>query len=173
MRLLIDGYNLLFASGILRERSGPGGLERARRALVNFLAESLEAPQISRTTVVFDAGNAPPEADHVRSVQGIRLLFARNHENADALIEELIEMESAPKQLTVISSDRRIQRAARKRRAKFVDSDRWYASILAARRERLLSTDSEAMDNQALSTESVQYWLDVFSRPDPTDTERS
>ncbi len=42
MALLIDGYNLMHVAGIVGRGVGPGGLERSRLALLNFLAESLE-----------------------------------------------------------------------------------------------------------------------------------
>ena len=48
MALIIDGYNLLHASGILGRGIGPGGLERSRSALLNFLAESLDERQLDR-----------------------------------------------------------------------------------------------------------------------------
>ena len=37
-RLLIDGYNLLFASGVFASPSGPPTLQRTRDALLQFLA---------------------------------------------------------------------------------------------------------------------------------------
>ena len=49
MSLLIDGYNLLNAVGIVGRGVGPGGLERSRLALLNFLAESLSVEEIPRT----------------------------------------------------------------------------------------------------------------------------
>ena len=60
MSLLIDGYNLLHASGILGGGLGPGGLERSRLALLNFVAEAVDAKELAHTTVVFDAAGAPP-----------------------------------------------------------------------------------------------------------------
>ena len=47
MSLLIDGYNLLNAVGILGRGVGPGSLERSRLALLNFLAESLAAEEVA------------------------------------------------------------------------------------------------------------------------------
>ena len=55
MSLLIDGYNLIHAAGLVGQGRGPGGLERSRLALLNFLAQSLAAADLARTTVVFDA----------------------------------------------------------------------------------------------------------------------
>ena len=68
--------------------------------------------------------------------RGITVRFAAQYEEADELIEELIRADSAPRRLVVVSSDHRIQRAARRRRAKAVDSDVWYAELVRARRER-------------------------------------
>ncbi len=61
MSLLIDGYNLMHAAGILGRGSGPGSLQRSRLALLNFLAESLDPREVPRTTVVFDAHDAPED----------------------------------------------------------------------------------------------------------------
>ena len=59
MPLIIDGYNLLNATGISSRGRGPGNLERARQALLNTLVESLPADEVPRTTVVFDASESP------------------------------------------------------------------------------------------------------------------
>ncbi len=64
MSLLIDGYNLLGATGIVGRGAAASSLERSRRALLDFLAESLEPKEAARTTVVFDASNAPRGLPH-------------------------------------------------------------------------------------------------------------
>jgi len=111
MRYVIDGYNLLYATGLLHARTGPHGLEKARLALLGRLVGSGEA----EVTVVFDAGHAPPGAPAEKDHQGVRVLFALKRE-ADDLIEELIGQDSAPRRLTVVSDDHRVQQAARRRR---------------------------------------------------------
>ena len=113
--------------------AGPGGLERSRLALLNFLAESLEPAEMPRTTVVFDAREAPPgPAADAGDHRGLTVRFAARDDDADTLIEELIRADSAPRRLTVVSSDHRLQRAAHRRRARAVDSDVWYAEVVAA-----------------------------------------
>ncbi len=53
MPLLIDGYNLLNATGIVG-RGGPSSLGRSRLALLNFLAGSNRpAGVLAHTTAVF------------------------------------------------------------------------------------------------------------------------
>ncbi len=163
MPLLIDGYNLLHASGIMGRGVGPGGLERSRLAMLNFLAASLDPGELPRTTVVFDAHDAPRGLPRVVRHRGITVHFAAKYESADELIEELIRTESAPRRLVVVSGDRRIQRAARRRRAKAVASDAWYAELVQARRQRA-QAGAETPDRPPvpLLEEDVNYWIDQF-----------
>ena len=163
MSLLIDGYNLLYVSGILGRGSGAGSLQASRLALLNFLAESLGREESAKTTVVFDAHHAPPGLPGIVEHRGIRVRFASKHESADELIEELIQVDSAPRRLTVVSSDHRIQRAAKRRRAKAVDSDAWFAAVLRSRRQRKSSAAvTPARPPVPLLEEEVDYWIRQF-----------
>ncbi len=136
MSLIIDGYNLMHAAGLLGRRHGPGVLEKARLALLNVLAESLEPADVPRTTVVFDAKHSPHGAESTLVHHGLTVRFAAEHEEADELIEELIRTDSALRRLTVVSSDHRVQTAARRRRATAIASEEWFDSLLRARRQR-------------------------------------
>jgi predicted RNA-binding protein with PIN domain len=131
MALLIDGYNLLHAAGIF-PAGGPPTLERARLALLDFLVERLPVKEVSRTTIVFDAAQAPPGLPHEIEHRGLAVRFARRGGSADDLLEELIAAEPDPRNLTVVSSDHRVQRAARQRGARFIDSDAWKAELLTS-----------------------------------------
>ena len=167
MSLLIDGYNLLNATGIVGRGIGPGGLQRSRLALLNFLAESIEPEQLPHTTVVFDAHDAPPGLPRLLNHRGITVRFAANYEDADSQIEELIRSDSAPRRLTVVSSDHRLQRAARHRRATAIDSDLWYAHLIQARRQRHQAPPHAAPGTAGrpivpLLTEDVDYWIRQF-----------
>src|SRR5690348_3301541 len=87
-RLLIDGYNLLFASDVFASSAGPPTLERTRTALLQFLVDSLNQKQCARTTIVFDATQAPPGLPRETSYAGIQVLFSRSGQEADDLLEE-------------------------------------------------------------------------------------
>jgi uncharacterized protein len=163
MSLLIDGYNLLNTVGIVGARVGPGGLERSRLALLNFLAESVEPAEIPRTTVVFDAHDAPPGLPRVVNHRGITVRYASRYDEADTLIEELILADSAPRRLTVVSSDHRLQKAAHRRKARAVDSDVWYAEVVRRRRERHQAEAAGGeMPPVPLLEEDVSYWVRQF-----------
>ena len=129
MALLIDGYNLLHVTAIV----GHGGLRGSREGLLRFLASAIEPGERPQTTIVFDAAEAPPNLPRMIVVDEMTIHFSSEYDNADELIEELIEAHSVPKSLLVVSSDHRIQRAARRRKAPFVDSDVWFADALRRR----------------------------------------
>jgi predicted RNA-binding protein with PIN domain len=131
MALLIDGYNLLHAAGIF-PASGPPTLERARVALLDFLAESLPAKDVKRTMIVFDAVQAPPGLPREFEHRGLAIRFARRGGSADELLEKLIAAEPDARNLLVVSSDHRVQRAARQRGAEYVDSEVWCQELARA-----------------------------------------
>jgi len=161
--LIIDGYNLLHAAGILPRGVGPGTLQRARLALLNFLAESLAADELPQAVVVFDAARPPAGAARELVHRGLAVRFAARGQDADTLIEQLIRTHSAPRRLTVVSSDHRIQRAARRRRATAVDSDVWYAQTV--RRRWLRREEARQQPERPpvpLLAEDVDYWVRRF-----------
>lgn len=163
MALIIDGYNLMFAAGFVGQRSGPGGLERSRLALLNFIAESIEPSAHASTTVVFDSQHAPPGLPATLQFRGITVRFATAHESADELIEELIRAESAPRRLLVVSGDHRLQTAARHRRAKAVDSDQWYSDMLRRRALRHAAEPQGTVKPHEPVAGEVEFWLRQFA----------
>jgi predicted RNA-binding protein with PIN domain len=162
MALVIDGYNLLHASGILGHGIGPGGLERSRVALLNVLAESLEERELAQTTVVFDAREAPPGLPRTVRHRGITVCFAEPQSDADEVIEQLIRADSSPRRLTVVSSDHRLHRAARRRNARPIDSDQWYAETVRKRIDRLRHKSPGSKPTGPASESEVRFWVRQF-----------
>lgn len=165
MALLIDGYNLIHEGGILSRRAGPGDLQRARLALANILAFSLPPETLRQTIVVFDAVHAPWGVPRELVHRGVVLRFADRGREADDLIEELIAADSAPKRLVVVSSDHRLQRAARRRGAKAFDSDLWLRRLFRERRNRetLRCAAADAAEHKPIpQPDDVEAWLRCF-----------
>jgi len=158
MALLIDGYNLLHVTAIV----GHGGLRGSREGLLRFLASAIEPRERLQTTIVFDAAEAPPNLPRTIVFEEMTIHFSSEYDNADELIEELIEAHSVPKSLLVVSSDHRLQRAARRRKAPFVDSDVWFADALRRRAANRQSAPVVARPAGNLSTEEIDYWLSEF-----------
>jgi uncharacterized protein len=90
--------------------------------------------------------------------------FAAHYESADELIEELILADSSPRRLTVVSSDHRLHRAARRRHARPIDSDRWYSDMLRRRQGRQRSDMPQVSKPAGPPTANdVDFWLKQFT----------
>jgi hypothetical protein len=163
MAVLIDGYNLLHVTAIVGRGVGPGGLHRSRQALLNFLVASLHEKELTHAEIVFDASGAPPGLPATVDHQGLTVHYARDYPDADTMLEFLIAKHPTPRKLTVVSSDHRIQRAAKRRRAIATDSDLWYAELVQRRRETPHSDVSLAKPEGELDPSEVKYWTDQFA----------
>jgi hypothetical protein len=112
MHYLIDGYNLLHQIGRLRGRQ-PANLEAARLDLLRQLQYRF-AVEPAEITVVFDARGGNSRGDGRQEYHGIAIRFT-HCEEADDLIESMIRTAPVPRELTVVTNDRRIREAARRR----------------------------------------------------------
>jgi predicted RNA-binding protein with PIN domain len=166
MPLIIDGYNLLYVTGIVGDPAGQGGtFQRSREALLNFLASSLPEAERGQTTIVFDAAEAPPGLPRTVTHRGMTVRYASDYTDADALIEQLIEEHHSPRKLLVVSSDHRVQRAAQRRRAVHIDSERWYSELWQRRLETERAAGHEEPDKPVmqLTAAEIEYWVKKFS----------
>lgn len=127
--LIIDGYNLMHACGLARKSYARGQLRQCRAQLVRYLAQYLTKPERERTTIVFDAREAPPNLPRQMTAEGMIVHFALPGREADDAIEELIAAHSAPRQIRVVSSDHRLQKSIRRRRGTFVDSEEFAGEL--------------------------------------------
>ncbi|MCA9230428.1 MAG: NYN domain-containing protein [Planctomycetales bacterium] len=171
MALIIDGYNLLHITGIFGKGAGPGGFQRSREALLRFLAASIRQPERRLTTIVFDAADAPPGLPQSVIHEEMSVRYAVDYPDADSLIEELIQQHDVPRNLLVVSSDHRIQRAARRRRAKFIDSDLWYTNLWQQRIQLRVQLKRRIPEKPVgdLTAEEIDYWVNEFTANDPLD----
>jgi hypothetical protein len=159
MRYLIDGYNLLHAMGLLCGKVGPHGLEKARLALLGRLCGD-HGSNAGAVTVVFDASRAPPDALAEEDYHGIHVRYALDGE-ADEVIETLIQKESAPRQLTIVSDDHRIQQAGRRRRCPVYGCLDYLEKMDRHRRKPALS--EAFVKPEGISSEETQHWLREFA----------
>src|SRR5262245_50427036 len=160
MRYLIDGYNLLHAMGLLSGRVGPHGLEKARLALLGRLCGDHGAA-VADVTVVFDAARAPPGAVPEEHYQGLHIRYALDSE-ADDVIESLIRRDAAPRKLTVVSDDHRIQQAARRRRCPVLGCLD-YLDQMERLRKRKASAPETPAKPEGVSGDETQHWLREFA----------
>jgi hypothetical protein len=159
---LIDGYNLLYAMGVLlKGRTGPKVLEKARLRLLELLRERC-GEQAAAVTVVFDARHAPPGLPDEINYQGIHVAFAVHEAEADDLIEALIRQASVPQRLTVVSDDHRIREAARRRHCVVQRCGDFLDWLDTQPRPRPTPPRQEPGKPDRVSREETQRWLREF-----------
>lgn len=173
MSIIIDGYNLLRTCGYVGDKIGPGTLERARGLFLGLLAQALSPQQRQNTHVVFDSALRLPELPDQYEQDGIQVYFASGHQDADEMIIEMIQRDSAPKSLEVVSSDHQIQIAAKRRKAKSWDSDVWLERLLqqsqdkpgvqlSAEQLKTQSTLEKKSSSEPLNSAETETWLAQF-----------
>jgi hypothetical protein len=159
MRLLIDGYNLMHALGLMGRRFGPDGFRQARTRFLNDLAVALTPLEAHQTTVVFDAAKPPDHVPHELRHKGLTVLFAVDDESADERIEWLIAHHSAPKALTVVSSDHRLRE---------LTADEFRTELERRRRRKPAEappapTAEERARLHGLTPAEADFWLAAFA----------
>src|SRR3954465_5533660 len=126
----------MFAGSLPGRRLGPDGLRKVRDRFLSHLAAAFGAIEAHQTTVVFDAAAPPDRAPREARHKGLTVVFAVDDEDADERIEHLIAPHSAPKGLTVVSSDPRLRQAATRRKARAVTSEDYWSELEARRSRR-------------------------------------
>jgi len=168
MRVLVDGYNVLFTLHLLPRPGGAAALQVARQRLLDLIHAHLGLAARD-VLVIFDAREAPKGVPDAYAYHGIKVLFAKERKEADDLIELLIQQESVPRRLTVVSSDQRLRLAATRRGAQAVRAEEfleWMEKQAAA--ERLRSTRPATPDDHAAEATPAEpdHWLKEFGHLD-------
>lgn len=178
-RLLIDGYNLLFALGWTpvrkpRPSDSEVTLRQCRERLSAELAGSLPRSMVGKSVIVYDSAN-PRDGLPVHQVfRGTHLYFSIAYNSADEALQEILQYHPSPKQLVLISSDHAVQRKATARGARCIESEDWEDAIelfcdseSSSRLEKDMKTDSEKdieleIKTQALQADEREDWLRRF-----------
>ena len=157
MPYLIDGNNLMHAMGDLCQDVG-------RLSLCQHLSPLVRAGD--RVTVAFDGVRPPAGLAAQIDALGIEVIYCPDFPADEAIIDRL-RADSAPRRLTVVSSDREIRKAARARRCRDVTSQIFAVQLsdmlLASPGAKRKPEPSEK--REGLSDEQTQEWLNTFGFP--------
>lgn len=163
MPIFIDCYNVLHAD----KPASLAGLGEA--SLCGLLAGSPWAR--GGVTVVCD-GSPKPHSPDPRDVEPVALIFSGPGRSADDVIIQMIDKDSAPRRLTVVSSDREIRKAARRRRARDISSEAFLEKLALAVKQGGGGTATSGKPSAGPMTDDhVDRWLDFFGiTPDSEDS---
>jgi len=124
--LIVDTYNVLHVVGVLPPDDA--GLDTA--GLVDMIGTS----RFAGDAVILVCDGMPGPGAATGKTGGISIRYAgKTGVSADELIMSLIRKSHSPRQLTIVSTDREIARAARRRRCRTLDSDRFLRMIATDR----------------------------------------
>ena len=110
--------------------------------------------------MIFD-GTGPPDKTGFDNISNLEVFFAGIGTDADTVIEDKISTNTAPKRLTIVSSDRRLRTAAHKRKAISMKSDVFWNDV-----QKQLSRKRPAKEptekRQGLNEGETEQWLEFF-----------
>lgn len=169
--LLVDGYNVIAPVAAPARDPDSRWLQRERMQLIQRIVSHLDPQVRRRTCVVFDAADPPPDRPDAFEVEGIEVLFAVGYPEADDLLEELISAHTAPKTLTVVSSDQRVQTAARRRGCRIHEAQPWLDDLMEGRFRQPTQSSGAGQGGPTQGSEKPQgtvepseidRWMDEF-----------
>ena len=155
MPLLIDCYNVLHSPmPPMLAGLDEGGL---------CLALARTPWHDAGITVVCD-GRAGPLGLSESPVAGVKLAYSGPNRSADDVIIARIDGDTAPRRLTVVSSDRQIRRAAGRRRAASWTSENFVHRLVDALHLARATQrhEPDKPDAGRLDADEVEHWLRRF-----------
>lgn len=152
MPLFIDCYNLLHAS----MPPSLAGLDED--GLCRLLAQS---PWAGDRIVVVCDGQIKPGLAAKSPVPQVELIYSGSQKSADDVIIELTAAYSAPRRLYVVTNDREIRKAVKRRRAQTLSTGA-FIRALSASRPAGSAPSPVARHSPSLPPGEVDHWLKEF-----------
>lgn len=154
MPLFIDCYNLLHTA----MPQNLAGLEE------NRLCVLLAGSGFARGRIVVVCDGQPKPHATASPVAEVELIYSGPGRTADDVIIELINADTTPRRVIVVSNDREIQKAARRRRARVMTNEQFIgtlARIAAAPGNRPTTRGGDPTPGP-LSDHEVDAWMKMF-----------
>ena len=152
---IIDGHNLLHAIPKADRDSPPISEVGLCQLLGKYLRLTGQAGEI-----IFD-GTGPRDKSIFDNMNDIEVIFAGPGNDTDTVIEDKIIISSAPKRLTIISSDRRLRKAARARKSTVIKSEIFWIDV-QKQLSRKRPIKERAAKRNGLSETETEQWLEFF-----------
>lgn len=153
--VVIDGHNLLWAVQEMPDSPAVRDEVGLCRIISRYLVAAGEKGEI-----VFD-GTGPSDKSVFDNIRAIDVFFAGLASDADTVIEDKIRASSAAREMTVISSDRRLRRAAQSQRAKAVKADEFWRTVQRELSRKRVDQEPPAKQS-GLSEGETDRWLEMF-----------
>ncbi|OGN65408.1 MAG: hypothetical protein A2888_01695 [Chlamydiae bacterium RIFCSPLOWO2_01_FULL_28_7] len=123
MKYYIDGYNLLFK--LFKEEKV---FEDQREEFINFL-EVKNSKFKANFIIVFDAHHEEEEVPKHNIRNHVKIVFTSKNQTADEYIEERIFLSKNPRNIFVVSNDRRLIEHCKKLKSKTMSVEQFLSKI--------------------------------------------
>jgi predicted RNA-binding protein with PIN domain len=166
-KIIIDGYNLIYAHPELKKKIDSEA-EEVREILIRVLAEYIRTRRIE-IVVVFDSA-ASGVVYKLSLPSRIEVIFSRPGLTADQMIVKMMQSESEPRKVTVVSSDYKdIGAVATSLGVEHLFSEAFWEIILKERKVAKKEKEEEEKPS-SVSEKEVEYWLQEFqAKPDHSE----
>jgi predicted RNA-binding protein with PIN domain len=154
MPVIIDGHNLLWSIKNTEDFASitDAGLCRILDSYFGLVGEKAE--------IIFD-GIGPPNKTEFDNIRNLEVTFSGRRTDCDTVIEQRILDSTAPKRLTIVSTDRRLRDAASARKAAAVKSeDFWNEATKRLSKQR--KSKEPAAKRSGLTESETELWLRAF-----------
>jgi len=156
MPVVIDGYNLLHAARSVEELCQLG-----RRQLCQMVAawsQRVGEPVL----LVFDGAEPSDALASQLHAEGIDVLYSGTGRSADEVVGEQVRVSSAPRRLLVVSTDRVIRQAARRRRCRHATSAEFVELMMRVLSQPGRPSSEPIEKRQGTPPDEVDEWLRRF-----------
>ena len=152
---IIDGHNLLHTIIKIDEDAGSISDIQLCKVVDKFLLLTGQKGEL-----IFD-GTGPSDKSRFDDMNILEVFFAGTGSDADTVIEGKIKINSAPRSLVIVSSDRRLRKAAHTRKSVSIKSEEFWISINKQLNKKRTPREPGAK-RQGLSESETNQWLDFF-----------
>jgi predicted RNA-binding protein with PIN domain len=153
--IIIDGHNLLHSIVNISEEA-----ESINDVQLCWIVSRYLRAIRKQGEIIFD-GTGPRDKSQFDNIAYLEVLFAGLGSDADSVIENKIKANTAPKRLSIVSSDRRLRDAARARKATAVKSEVFWINLQKQLKRKKPIKEPEAK-RVGLSESETKQWLELF-----------
>ena len=157
MPYFFDGYNLYHA---LRKVS-----EEFQSLTPHLMCELIAQDMAhlrDKASVVFDGHPLRGQFDEGMTIGAVTIVHSRSESDADTVLENMIQKNTAPRHLTVVSSDHRIKKAARRRRAQSLTSQDYIEEFFKRLAKPPRQPNEPREKQRGVGPGKLNEWLDLF-----------
>jgi predicted RNA-binding protein with PIN domain len=161
MPFLFDGYNLYHAACKFSAEFA----HLTPMALCRFIAADMYLLK-DKAVVVFDGRALRGISQKMEPAGYVKIIYSGPDADADTVMEGLIQKNTAPRRLTVVSSDNRVRKAARRRRTKMLKSLEYLEAFIKRLEKPTPRPTEPQAKRRGLAEGELDEWLELFGLKD-------